>query len=336
MPSDAPGDELAQANGDHVDSDDDDEEEFRQFPTRKHSTPLMLAAAIGDAETVAALLHQGTDPNQRDPSGATALMIAAGHNHIRAVRALLRDHRTKVHLNNSMGADALCHAAAQGDIQMFSLLLGFGGATLSRERVWHERHPLFIAARKGHYPICEMIFAQGISINLQDVDGWSALWHAAETNQTECYKKLLDAGADWRLDPSLFEESDPLFKSVMCVAVKNRNCELFDLLIERSQWVNLSNIKLPLLHIAATYNHVDMIKYLIELKIAIDFVDKDLKTTAINLACKNNDTWAATALLEAGANPDIRDPRGHNSLVYAAGANNIELLNCLLKHGAKV
>ncbi|MFM8245850.1 MAG: ankyrin repeat domain-containing protein, partial [Burkholderiaceae bacterium] len=157
MPLDAPAEELAQANGDHVDSDDDDEEEFRQFPTRKHSTPLMLAAAIGDAETVAALLHQGADPNQRDPSDATALMIAAGHNHIRAVRALLRDHRTKVHLNNSMGADALCHAAAQGDIQMFSLLLGFGGATLSRERVRHDRHPLFIAARKGHYPICEMI-----------------------------------------------------------------------------------------------------------------------------------------------------------------------------------
>ncbi|MFM7484349.1 MAG: ankyrin repeat domain-containing protein [Burkholderiaceae bacterium] len=41
-------------------------------------------------------------------------------------------------------------------------------------------------------------------------------------------------------------------------------------------------------------------------------------------------------MLEAGANPDIRDPKGHNGLVYAAGANNIELLNCLLKHGAKV
>ncbi|MEK0435384.1 MAG: hypothetical protein RL369_1433, partial [Pseudomonadota bacterium] len=156
MQSDAPSDEPAQTNGDHVDVDGDDDnnddEEFREFPKGKYSTPLMLAAALGEAETIEALLHQGADPNERDRSGTTALMIAAGHNHIRAVRALIRDHKTKVHLNNSIGADALCHAAAQGNVEMVSLLLGFGGATIFKGHARHQAHPLFIAARKGHYP----------------------------------------------------------------------------------------------------------------------------------------------------------------------------------------
>jgi len=337
MQSDAPTDEPAQADGDPF--DDDDDEEFREFPKGKYSTPLMLAAALGEAETIEALLHQGADPNQRDRNGSTALMIAAGHNHIRAVRALIRDHKTKVHMNNSIGADALCHAADQGNIQMVSLLLGFGGATLPKETVWHKKYPLFIAARKGHYPICKLIFDQGISIDHIDGVGKSALWHAAETDQTECCKKLLDAGADWKLTPaptSLYEEDNLLSRSILCVAVKNRNFELLDLLIKCNQWVNLSEIKLPLLHVAATENHVGMMKYLLELKIAIDFVDEDLKTTAINLACKKNHTEGAITLLEAGANPDIPDVYRNNGLVYAAGANNIELLNSLLNHGAKL
>ena len=336
MQSDAPTDEPAQADGDPF--DDDDDEEFREFPKGKYSTPLMLAAAIGEAETIEALLNQGADPNERDPSGTTALMIAAGHNHIRAVRALIRDHKTKVHLHNSIGADALCHAADQGNTQMVSLLLVFGGATLPKEPVWHIKHPLFIAARKGHYPICKLIFDQGISINLRDAAGKSALWHAAETDQTECCKKLLDAGADWKLSPLLVlhEEDNLLSRSILCVAVKNRNFELLDLLIKCNQWANLSEIKLPLLHVAATENHVGMMKYLLELKIAIDFVDEDLKTTAINLACKKNHTEGAITLLEAGANPDIPDVYRDNGLVYAAGANNIELLNSLLNHGAKL
>lgn len=337
MQSDAPTDEPAQADGDPVDGDDD--EEFRELPKGKYSTPLMLAAAIGEGETIEALLHQGADPNERDPSSTTALMIAAGHNHILAVQALIRDHKTKVHLHNSIGADALCHAAAQENMQMVSLLLGFGGAPLPKELVLHQKHPLFIAARKGHYPICKLLFDQGISINLIDGFGKSALWHAAETDQTECCKKLLDAGADWKLAPqsiSLYEEDNLLSRSILCVAVKNRNFELLDLLIKCNQWANLCEIKLPLLHVAATYNHIDMMKYLLKLKIAIDFVDEDLKTTAINLACKKNHTEGAITLLEAGANPDIPDMYRNNGLVYAAGDNNIELLKCLLKHGAKL
>lgn len=43
-----------------------------------------------------------------------------------------------------------------------------------------------------------------------------------------------------------------------------------------------------------------------------------------------------TALLEAGANPNIPDLRGFNSLVYAAVSGSIELLTLILKYGAKV
>ncbi len=53
------------------------------------STPLMVSAAKGYADTVRALLQHGADPDARDCFGRTALHYAADGNHLDAVRALL-------------------------------------------------------------------------------------------------------------------------------------------------------------------------------------------------------------------------------------------------------
>ena len=64
----------------------------RAVTTTSGATPLHLAAAsIGGAEAVEALLAHGADPNARESSaGQTPLMFAAGSNRAAAVRALLK------------------------------------------------------------------------------------------------------------------------------------------------------------------------------------------------------------------------------------------------------
>ena len=64
----------------------------RAVTTTSGATPLHLAAAsIGGAEAVAALLAHGADPNARESwAGQTPLMFAAGSNRAAAVRALLK------------------------------------------------------------------------------------------------------------------------------------------------------------------------------------------------------------------------------------------------------
>jgi len=86
-----------------------------------------MAAALGDAELIQTLLNAGADPNERNQNGATALMMAAEHNHISLVRVLLHNPKTQVNVKDSLSRDALSYSAARGNLEVFALLLTFGG-----------------------------------------------------------------------------------------------------------------------------------------------------------------------------------------------------------------
>lgn len=60
-----------------------------RLPTRARQTPLMLAAARGHTDTVAALLERGAEPALRDAASATAMSLAAAGGHAEIVEALL-------------------------------------------------------------------------------------------------------------------------------------------------------------------------------------------------------------------------------------------------------
>ena len=117
------------------------------------------------------------------------------------------------------------------------------------------------------------------------------------------------------------------------VAVNQDDLDLLNLLLD---WgAKLSSDAAPrLLHTAADRNGVDMLKRLISL--GVDINATYANETALIQACKFECTEAASALLEAGANPDIPDTRGVNGLVHAASRGHVELLTLLIKHGAQL
>lgn len=311
------------------DSDDDDselEEEYRQFPLGKRCTALMLAATLGDDELMRTLLENGADPNKRDCGGATALIVAARHGRLQAVRTLLHAPATKVNLEDIRGHNALSAAAAQGHLAICDLLLGFGEARLERQSPVKSKHPLLLAASQGHSPICELIIKQGVDIDIADSDGRTALWHAAECRQIGCCESLLKASAN--PDHISFRHG-----SVLMVAVGNDDLGLLNLLLD---WgADLTGDTAPgLLRAAAGNNGVDMVKRLISLGIDVNAIDEG--QTALNHACQYGHTEVARLLLEAGANPDIPDTSGVNGLVHAAEHGNVELLSLLIEYGTKL
>jgi ankyrin repeat protein len=311
------------------DSDDDDselEEEFRQFPIGKHCTALMLAATLGDDELMRTLLENGADPNKRDCDGATALIVAARHGRLQAVRTLLHAPATKVNLKDTRGHNALSAAAAQGHLDICDLLLGFGDAHLERQSPVKSKHPLLLAARQGHSPICELIIKQGVDIDIADSDGRTALWHAAERGQTECCEWLIDAGAN----PN---HVSTYCGSILMVAVDKDDLGLLNRLLE---WgADPTGDTAPrVLNAAAGNNCVDIVKRLISLGIDVNATYSG--QTALNHACQEADTDVSRLLLEAGANPNIPDSSGMNGLVHAAKKGRVELLNLLIKYGAQL
>ena len=141
-------------------------------------TPLTRAAGTGDTRQVQALLAQGTDPNEIDGAGGTALIAAAREGHVDAMRMLIkrgadvnrRDDRFArwtplvhaIHKGQDAAARLLLDSGAEVDAAMH------GGAT-----------PLIFAAAYGQTAIVEDLLSRGADPHHQTVDGVTALSNAA-------------------------------------------------------------------------------------------------------------------------------------------------------------
>ena len=53
-----------------------------------------------------------------------------------------------------------------------------------------------IASIKGYKELAELLIEKGVDINLQDIDGWTALIHAKEEGNNEIIELLIEKGAD--------------------------------------------------------------------------------------------------------------------------------------------
>ncbi|HTL51847.1 MAG TPA: ankyrin repeat domain-containing protein [Planctomycetota bacterium] len=92
---------------------------------RDGATPLMLAAAAGAKDIVAALIPAGADPSARDLSGATPFLRAAEKNQV-AVMQLLLQKKVEPAAVDLKRQTALHKAAAQGAAQAVQILLAAG------------------------------------------------------------------------------------------------------------------------------------------------------------------------------------------------------------------
>ena len=89
-------------------------------------TPLLVAAKLGHAQVIDALLASGADPNGRTMNGTTPLMFAAQAGNLAAVQALL-DKGADVNAKEKVkGETALTFAAAYGRADVVRLLTAKG------------------------------------------------------------------------------------------------------------------------------------------------------------------------------------------------------------------
>ena len=93
-------------------------------------TPLMLAAASGDAAALSALLETGScAADARDGHGATAMHSAAFNGHTAAVHVLIR-HGAAVDVRDADGWTPTVLAAGRGHVEVVRLLAAAGGCSM--------------------------------------------------------------------------------------------------------------------------------------------------------------------------------------------------------------
>jgi ankyrin repeat protein len=89
--------------------------------TKAGSTLLMMAAKIGDQQTIDFLFSQLPDVNLQNRAGATALMIAAKYGHVHVAELLLK-HDADPLLKNNNGVIASQFARGYGHDDLYFVL----------------------------------------------------------------------------------------------------------------------------------------------------------------------------------------------------------------------
>jgi hypothetical protein len=147
-------------------------------------TPLIWAAAAGNADVVSLLVERGARVEARAKDGTTALIVAAGNGSSGIVRLLL-----------SRGADPF--AMRQGaTARQLAVARGFTEAAKLLEAAEALGTRLLAAAAAGQSGTVRQLLAEGAPANATNTEGASALMLAAGSGDLTTVQALLSRGAE--------------------------------------------------------------------------------------------------------------------------------------------
>ena len=158
---------------------------------------LRVLSATGTAEEIRAALQKSADFNDRDWTGVTALMAAAGYNHNANVVPVLLQYGAVVDARDINGETALMFAAERSsDPAVITALLSGGAGLETTDRL--GRTALIYAAKyNSSLEVLTALLKAGARVNARDAYGMSALLYAAWVGQNpSIVLALISAGAD--------------------------------------------------------------------------------------------------------------------------------------------
>lgn len=254
-------------------------------------TALHWAAVLGHHEFVAMLLKNGAKALMKDSSGATAMHYAAQNDEITCVKLLLT---AKVQdIGDTEGRTALMWAAGKGSLKSLKVM------------------------------------AAHADLGVKDNAGGTALHIAAFTNNTECVKILLEAGAD--INAVDATQTTPLMRA--CEAGHSDAANA--LLLARAD-VTLADIDgRTALHWAALAGFEDICNALIASGASVQAIDVEGRAP-LHCASYGGFIGCMNAILAKGAQPNLQDNEGVTALHWAAASGSLEAVTILVSNHANV
>jgi uncharacterized protein len=294
-------------------------------------SPLSLAAINGNAKLIEALIAAGADAKSTVSRGQTVLMTAARTGNAAAVRVLL-DHGAEVDARESqLGETALMWAASENHAAVVSLLIGRGADVNARSatvKFPKDRFglegvltilphgswtPIMYAARDGALDAARVLAKAGADVNAVDPDGSTPIILAIMNSHYDTANVLLEAGAN----PNL---TDKAGMGALYAAVDMSSLgEVYGL---------------PPRKVKDTLTPTDLMSRLIAKGAIVDarLTSATIQrnhtpgepqlgagTTPLMRAARNGDFAAMRILLDAGADPNLTQPKGSNALTMSAG-----------------
>ncbi|KAL7931627.1 ankyrin repeat-containing domain protein [Trichoderma chlorosporum] len=321
------------------------------------SSPILLATEGGYQTVVQTLLDFGADIAGRPSKGqqSTALHVAAERGHEGIVR-LLVDHLAVANPQPASGEQGSTTEESVLDINTRN---EFG------------RSPLTLACIKGHTAVASVLLDRGADIKLVDNSGNTALYYATTPNSKSLSEVIIKRAAAALSD--FADIGDVFLRSAkhgitdvarICIASA-----------ARVNGVPLKNFRdgdsQTALHLAAREGHDDIISLLWEAGAMLDEVDDrgqtpltvaalagkinivkmlleagadplrknaEEETIVTQVAYKNCSSVYADIidiLIDSGVDPNSVDSSRHTALHRAVAADEADVVECLLRHGAR-
>jgi uncharacterized protein len=163
------------------------------FADKDQTTRLMLAAAQGDADTVAALLDQGVDVNVADEAGYRALNYAVWKSKLKTVHLLLA-RGADANLQPADSFTPLIVALGNNDLDTVVELLAHGAEVNQHDALLDET-ALMVASGDGRLEIVKALVTHGAKVNDKNKKGHTALDFATLKHQRDVITYLKKHGA---------------------------------------------------------------------------------------------------------------------------------------------
>ena len=233
---------------------------------------------------------------------------------IATVRSLIGQHAS-VDATQVDGSTALLWAARNDDRKAAELLIAAGADVKIANR--YGITPLTEAASNGSGVMVEMLLKAGADANSALPEGDTALMLAAKTGMPDAVKSLIDHGAKVNAKENWHGET-PLM-----LAAGENHAAVVKLLLERGADPN------------ATATHID-IPDMKKGPGQVFSVYPAGGLTALMEAARENSYEAAQALLDAKANPNLKNPQSLSAAMIAIMNGHWDLAKMLIDRGSDV
>jgi len=272
---------------------------------------LVEAAHAGDTITIRKLLAQGVDPNIPNAKGLMPLRaLVLGDRdptlHAQYVRAatLLLDRGANVNDAKPKGSTIIRSAlwSPQQSVAMIELLLE------------HEADPNFVEPMTGTAPLhTELLWLDTHTEN-----------NTTHPNAIAVLSMLLNAGAD----PNANDNDG---QTPLDYAIKLGNIKVLELLLAHGADINKKSGNYSLAYLSLIYNKPKMTVFLLQQGIATDAED------FLSYAIRKGDNDLLQQFLQLGVNPNTPSKRKKiPPLIQAVKKNNKQAVSALINYGADV
>lgn len=311
-------------------------------------TILHHAAANADTSVIALLMRAGADVKARSADGTTPLHEAARSEKPAIVRLLLRA-GADIHALAGLGATPLHSAARNEGAEIVTALLDAGAEVDAGAGGYGT--PLLYALGHGwntgiNEAPANALLEAGADVNAADSDGDTPLLESLLEARpvgavSEFALRLLALGAD----PNAGGEYGI---TALHLATYNADPALIHALVAAGGDIHARSYRgRSALHAAAEASSPEIITLLAAAGLDVDGPDEE-SSTPLHLAVSSRGNWSSLygeeptwrsrtfALLEADADPNVRNGQGDTPLHLAAGRPDTVLVSGLVRAGADV